>query len=143
MVVGSSLPTGERVYLPGRGDHRHSFISEADVAKLILALIEDTTMYGRPVDLVGPAVFSGTQIVQAIKQRTGKSPAIHYQLPGLPEAHLLEEVAALINAYETNEDEPNSPLLAYNYGLRLTTLPEYIDRVFVHKAWPVKPGLDV
>jgi uncharacterized protein YbjT (DUF2867 family) len=143
MVVGLSLFSGEPVYLLGRGDHRHNFISETDAAKLIVAMIDDSAMYGRPVPLTGPASFSWTQIVQTISRQTGKPLAIQYQLPGLPVAHLPVEAAALINAFETTEDEPAWLSPADMYGLRLTTLPEYIERAFVAEAWPVTPGLCV
>lgn len=143
MVVGSPMRSGEPVYLIGRGDRRHSFISEADAAALIMDLITDDSMVGRTVTLPGPDSFSWTEIVQAIARQTGRSLAIQYQLPGLPVAHMPDEAAALLNAYETVDDERVGPSPAVGRGRRMTTLPEFIDRVFVREAWPVTPALRI
>lgn len=143
LVVNTPLRHGRPVCLVGRGDHRHHFISEADAAAIILAMIADPAMAGRTVAVTGPAAYSWTQIVQTIGRQTGDPLAIQYQLPGLPVPHLPGAAAELINAYELLDDEPVADSPAAAYGLRLTTLPEYIDRAFVREAWPVTPGFSL
>lgn len=142
LVVNTPLRHGRPVYLAGRGDHPHRFISEADAAALILALIDDPAVYGQTVPVTGPAAYSWTQIVQTIGRQTGDPLAIQYQLPGLPVPDLPDEAAALLNACELGGDEPSPGAPAAAYGLRLTTLLEYVDRAFVREAWPVTPGFN-
>jgi uncharacterized protein YbjT (DUF2867 family) len=140
-VVNTPLRHGRPVTLVGRGDRRHHFISEADAAALILAMIDDPAMVNRTVPVAGDAVYSWTQIIETIGRQTGNPLAIQYQLPGLPVADLPEPAAALLDAYERIGVTAPAGSPAAAYGLRLTTLPDYIDRAFVREAWPVTPGL--
>jgi NADH dehydrogenase len=131
MVVGIPLMAHQPVTLIGEGDHRHNFVSEADVAAFALAVLDSPTAANQRISIGGPASYNWTEIVDAVSRATGTTLPVQYlplgsQVPLLPDG-----ISALLNGMETFETFVDMNETAPAYGITLTTLDEYIQRTFV------------
>jgi NADH dehydrogenase len=133
MMVGIPLMIQETITLVGQGDHAHNFISEQDVADYMIAMVGHPQAYDRAVMLGGPASYTWTEIVQRVGERMGAELPLQYVPIGTTIAYLPEEVNTLATAFETYDDYLDITEQAATYGVRPTTLDEYIDRTFVRR----------
>ncbi len=134
MVVGIPLMAQQPVTLIGQGNHRHNLISELDVAAFTLAILNQPQTVNRCVELGGPASYTWTEIVTAVGKALGTTLPVQYLPPGSPVPLLPDEVSGLLNAMETFESFVDMSKTAPEFGINPTTLDEYIQRTFVHRA---------
>lgn len=130
MMVGIPLMTRQAVMLIGRGDHAHNFISEQDVADYISAMIEHPQAYNRSIVVGGPESCTWTEIVSRVRSRMGAELPIQYAMMGTPITYLPETVNALVSEFERYEYHLDISQTARTFGVRPTTIDEYIDRTF-------------
>jgi uncharacterized protein YbjT (DUF2867 family) len=129
MVVGIPLMMQQPVSLIGRGDHHQNFISEADVAAFALATVDNPRAANQRIVLGGPASYTWTEIVEAVGRTLGAPLPVNY-LPLGSDAPLLPPgTRALLNGMETFETFVDMRETAPAYGVRLTTLDEFIPRI--------------
>jgi NADH dehydrogenase len=133
MMVGLPLMIQQTVTLVGQGDHAHNFISEQDVADYMIAMIDNPEAYNQAVMIGGPASYTWTEIVHRVGERMGAALPLQYVPMGTAIAYLPEEVNTLATAFEMYEDQLDIAETAATYGVRPTTLDEYIDRTFVRR----------
>lgn len=131
MMVGLPLMIQQTITLVGQGDHAHNFMSEQDVADYMIAMIDNPAAYDQAVMLGGPASYTWTEIVQRVGERMGAELPLQYVPLGTAIAYLPEEPNTLAMAMETYEDYLDISEQAATFGVRPTTLDDYIDRTFV------------
>ena len=131
MVVGIPLMAKQPVTLIGQGDHRHNLISEADVAAFALAVLNNSQVINQRIDIGGPASYTWTEIVTAVGQALGAPLPVQYLPLGSQVPLMPDEVSGLLNAMETFETFVDMSQTAPAFGVKLTTLNEYIQRTFV------------
>lgn len=132
MIVGVPLMAQQPISLIGRGDHRQNFVSEADVAAFALAAADNPRAANQRISIGGPASYTWTEVVNAAGNTMGRQLPVQYlplgsELPLLPPT-----VSELLNGMETFETFVDMTETAPAYGVRLTTLDEFIGRTFVH-----------
>ena len=133
MMVGIPLMTQQTITLIGRGDHAHNFMSEQDVADYFIAMIDNPAAFNQAVMIGGPASYTWTEIVERVGDRLGAPLPLQYAPPGSTIAYLPEGANALATAMEMYEDHLDIAAASATYGVRPTTLDEYIDRTFVRR----------
>jgi len=131
LMVGLPLMTNQTITLIGQGDHAHNFISEADVAEYMIAMIDNPAAFNQSVMVGGPASYSWTHIVDRMGDRMGAELPRQYMPMGSVISYLPEEANNLANGFETYEDFLDVEETAALYGVNPTTLDQYIDRTFV------------
>lgn len=134
MVVGIPLMAHQPVTLIGQGDHKHNFVSEADVAAFALAALDSPAAANKCLAIGGPASYTWTEIVDAVGHAVGARLPRQYLPLGSSVPLLPDEIGMLLNGMETFESFLDMQETASRYGVRLTTLDEYIQRTFVHMA---------
>ncbi len=130
MVVGMPLMAQQPITLIGQGDHRHNFISEADVAAFAIAMVGNPRSANQRIVLGGPASYTWTEVVNAVSAAMGAQLPINYLPLGSEVPLLPPETGTLLNAMETFETFVDMRETAPAYGIELTTLDEFIPRMF-------------
>ena len=131
MVVGMPLMAGQPITLVGQGNHHHNFISEADVATFELTAVANPRAVNQRFLIGGPASYTWTEIVQAVNKGMGAELPVRYLPLGSSVPLLPPEAVTLFNGMETYETYVDMHELAPAYGIKLTTLDEFIRRTFV------------
>lgn len=129
MLVGVPLMTGQPISLIGKGDHKHNFVAEADVAAFAIAAVDNPRAANQRIGIGGPASFTWTEIVDAVRKVAGAPLAVNYLPLGSEVPLLPSEVSTLLNGMETFETFVDMHETAPAYGVRLTTLDEFIARM--------------
>ncbi len=132
MVVGMPLMAQQPITLIGQGDHRHNFVSEADVAAFGIAAVDNPRAANQRIGIGGPASYTWTEIVTAVGQALGALLPVRYLPLGSEVPLLPPEVGGNLNGMETFETFVDMTETAPAYGVKLTTLDEFIRRTFVH-----------
>ena len=131
LMVGLPLMTGQTITLIGEGDHAHNFMSEADVAEYMIAMVDHPAAINQAVMVGGPESYTWTQIVDRVGQRMGADLPRQYLPLGSRIGYLPDEANSLANGFETFEDFLDIQDTAALYGVTPTTLDQFIDRTFV------------
>ena len=129
MVVGIPLMAQQPITLIGQGDHRHNFISEADVAAFAIATVGNPRAANQRIVLGGPASYTWSEVVNAVSAAMGAQLPINYLPLGSEVPLLPPETGTLLNAMETFETFVDMRETAPAYGIKLTTLDEFIPRM--------------
>lgn len=129
MVVGMPLMLQQPVTLIGRGDHHQNFISEADVAAFAIATVDNPRAANQRILLGGPASYTWTEVVNAVSAAMGTQLPVNYVSLGSVVPLLPPETSTLLNAMETFETFVDMRETAPAYGVKLTTLDEFIPRM--------------
>ena len=130
MVIGIPLQAGQPVTLVGEGDHRHSFVSEADVAAIAVAAAFDATTSRERIAIGCPKAYTWTEVVAAVGDAMGNPLPLQYVEPG-DEIPLLPPLAgALLVGSESYESLIEMGETANRYGVTLTTLEAFAANVF-------------
>jgi nucleoside-diphosphate-sugar epimerase len=108
-------------------------MSEQDVADYFIAMIDNPAAFNQAVMIGGPASHTWTEIVEHVGGRLGAPLPLQYAPPGSTIAYLPEEANGLATAMEMYEDHLDIAAASATYGVRPTTLDEYIDRTFVRR----------
>lgn len=132
MIVGAPLMAQQPVTLIGQGDHRQNFVSEADVAAFALAAMDNPRAANQRISVGGPASYTWTEVVNAVGQATGRQLPVQYLPLGSEVPLLPPSVTELLNGMETYETFVDMHKTAPAYGVKLTTLDEFIRRTFAH-----------
>ena len=133
LLVGIPLMMQQTITLIGQGDHAHNFMSEQDVADYFIAMIDNPAAFNQTVMLGGPASHTWTEIVEHVGGRMGVELPLQYAPPGSTIAYLPEEANSMATMMEMYEDHLDIAEASATYGVRPTTLDEYIDRTFVQR----------
>lgn len=130
MMIGIPLMTQQTVTLIGRGDHAHNFVSEQDVADYFVAMVNHPDAFNQRVVVGGPASYTWTEIVNQVRQWLGADLPIQYAMTGTPIPYLPDGANSLASHLERFEDHLDITQTAATFGVRPTTLVEYIERTY-------------
>lgn len=129
MLVGVPLMMQQPVTLIGKGDHKHNFVAEADVAAFAIAAVDNPRAANQRIGIGGPASYTWTEIVDAVGRVTGAPLSVNYLPLGAEVPMLPPEVSTLMNGMETFETFVDMRETAPAYRVKLTTLDEFIPRM--------------
>ena len=129
MVVGIPLQAGRPVTLVGQGNHRHSFISEADVAAFAVASVDNPLAHNARLEIGGPS-YSWTEVVTLIGDAMGQALPVDYVPPGSEVPLVPPMVGDMLAAYETYETFIDMGDLPARFGVELTPLPVVLQGMF-------------
>lgn len=129
MVVGIPLQAGVPVTLVGEANHRHAHVSEADVAALAVAAVDNPLAENARIEIGGQS-YSWRQVVDEAGKAMGQALPVRY-VPLGSEVPLLPSLAsAMLSAWETYETFIDMGDLPAQYGVSLTPLPTVLQRMF-------------
>ena len=129
MVIGIPLRAGEPISLVGEGNHRHAYISEADVAAFAVAAVDNAVAYNIRLEIGGPS-YAWREIVDAVGQALGRELPVRFAPPG-DELPLLDPgVSSWLAALETYEDFIDMGDAPARFGVELTPLPAVMKQMF-------------
>jgi uncharacterized protein YbjT (DUF2867 family) len=131
MVVGMPLMAQQPVTLIDQGDHRHNMVSEADVAAFALAAVDNPRAANQRISIGGPASYTWAEIVDRVGRAMGVQLPVQYLPLGSEVPLLPPEAGNLLIGMETFETFVEMEETAAAYGVKLTTLDEYIQGTFV------------
>jgi NADH dehydrogenase len=129
MVIGMPLQAGKPVTLVGEGNHKHSFISEADVAAFAAAAVDNPLAHNARLEIGGPS-YSWTEVVDAAGAAMGQPLPVNYIPPGSDVPLVDPMVSGLLNAMETYEDAIDMGHTPAQYGVELTPLATVMRNMF-------------
>jgi len=128
-VVGLPLQAGQPVTLVGKGDHRHSFISEGDVAAFAIGAVDNPLAHNTRIEIGGPA-YTWTEVVTEAGEAIGRDLPVNY-VPVGSDVPLLDPVISnLLNAHETYESIIDMGDLPAQYGIELTPMETVLQQMF-------------
>jgi NADH dehydrogenase len=129
MVVGIPLQAGQPVTLVGQGNHKHSFISEADVAAFAAAAVGNSHAKNKRIEIGGPS-YSWTELVNAAGDVMGNPLPVTY-VPLGSEVPLIPPMASgLLNAQETYESPIDMGDMPAQFGIELTPMTTVLQGMF-------------
>lgn len=129
MLVGMPLQQGSAVTLVGRGDRRHSMVSMRDVAAFAVAAVAHPDARNTTIVIGGPEALTWTEVVKRAESVVGRTIELDYVAPGEPLPGLPPMVAALAAQFETYDSEIDMDATAAAYGVKLTTIEQFLHRM--------------
>ena len=127
-IVGRAAMAGQPVTLIGEGRRRHSMISAQDVAAFAVAAAGNERAHNRVLVLGGPEAVSWRDVIATHERVQGRPIEVRYLplggvLPGLPDF-----VSGFMNLLETYDSVIPMGSLAEEFGVRLVTVDESVER---------------
>ena len=71
-LIGKFVESGKRVMMFGSGTNPRNFVSARDVAKIVVAAVDDTRMRGEVIEVGGPENLSVNQVAEIFGSVSGK-----------------------------------------------------------------------
>jgi uncharacterized protein YbjT (DUF2867 family) len=128
VYIGAPILQGHPVTIVGEGRRRHSFISARDVAAFALAAIENPKAINQTLTLGGPEPFSFRDAVAAYERVLGRFVEVHSVHPGAPVPSHPEAAWGLAAGFDMFDSVIEMAETARTYGVRLTSLEEFVRR---------------
>jgi NADH dehydrogenase len=129
MVLGPPLQAGEPVSLFEDGRHRHAYISEADVAAIVVASVDNPATHNKRFAIGGPS-YSWREIVSAAGKAMGRELPVRFLPPGDDLPFLDPSLNGWLSAFETYEDFIDMDELLVQFGIELTSLSAVMEQMF-------------
>ena len=129
MVIGIPLQAGQPVTLVGEGNHKHPFISEADVAAFAIAAVDNPAAHNAPIEIGGPS-YSWTEVVAAAGEAIGQKLPVNYVPPGTVVPLVPPIVEPTLIASETYESFVDMGDTPAQFGIELTPLTTVLQQMF-------------
>jgi uncharacterized protein YbjT (DUF2867 family) len=128
MVVLRPMFEGREISYKGDGTKRHSMVAMDDVASFAVAALDHAEARNAYLPIAGPSPFSWRDAVASVERATGRKLEQRglppgERLPGVPDA-----VQGLHTLLATSEIQVDVSETARRFGIRQTTLDEFIDR---------------
>lgn len=129
MVVGLPVRAQDPVSLIEDGSHRHSYVSEADVAAFAAAVVDHPDAVNECLEIGGPS-YSWREIVDAAGRALGRELSVRFISPGSEVPHLDAGTSAWLSAFETYEDSIDMGDLPSRFGVELSSLDAVMAEMF-------------
>lgn len=129
MVIGIPLQAGQAITLVGRGDHRHSYISEGDVAAFAVACVDDGLAKNSRILIGGPS-YTWTEVVETAGNAIGHDLPVSYVPLGSDIPLIPPMAGALLNGHETYESIIDMGDVPAQFGIELTPLETVLGNMF-------------
>ena len=133
MVIGTALQTGQSVTLVGQGNHRHSFVSMADVVSVALACVDNPAAFNQRIAIGGAEAVSWTEAVQRIGQVIGQDLVIAYVPIGSP-LPIPPATWGLMYSTEMYEAVIPVDVVTQKLGLKRTPIEDVAKQLFVQNT---------
>ena len=146
MLVGDRVQAGQPVTLVGEGRRRHSFVAARDVAAFAVAAVGHDAARDRRIAVGGPAAVSWRDVITAYERAVAHPIDVQWIAPGQllpnlpPVPGLAELVSGLLAALETFDSPVDMTETARTFGVRLTTLDEFVSHSLRHS--PSSPSAE-
>ena len=101
LVVGAPALAGQPVTFIGTGIRKHSFISAADVAKFIIASIDNPKAINQKLVIGGPKPLSFREAAAIFEQTVGRKIPIQSVAPGQPVPGFPDAMAQFIGGFDS------------------------------------------
>jgi NADH dehydrogenase len=128
MVVGKRVMYSQPATLVGEGSRRHCFISNGDVAEFAVSAVDNPSAHNQVHALGGPEAFSFQDVVKTYERVTYLPIAINLVESGEQVPDLPGQLSAVMEGLETYDSEFDTSEVALTYGVKLTSLEEFIRR---------------
>lgn len=125
-VVGGPALSGAPVTLVGSGERRHSFVTMSDVAAYTLAALHSPAAENQILRVGGPETLSWRDVVATFEQFLGHPIEIRTVPTGEPVTGMPDFIVQLLTALETYDSPMDMAGLAENYGVKGTSLKEFL-----------------
>lgn len=125
LVIGVPAVTGQPVTIVGGGKRKHSFISLMDVAKFIVASIDNPMAFNKRLVIGGPHPISLLESVGAFESVLRRKIPIVSVSPGQPVPGLPPQMAEMLAGLEFFDSPIEMGKLSRAYGIELTSMQEY------------------
>lgn len=127
MVALGPLFEGREVVYVGDGTQRHSMVAVDDVAAIAVAALDHPEGHNAYLPIAGPMAFSWRDAVASLERATGRQIPHRGVAPGDPVPGLPDAVQGLLTLLGTSEIQFDGSETARRFGVRLTTLDEFVD----------------
>lgn len=131
MTVGLPLQAGQPITLVGKGDHRHAFVSQEDVADYAVAAVDNPAARNAEIYIGGPAAYTWTEIVKTVGDILNMQLPVTFVTSGSPIPLLPEGMWGLLYTMETVESFIPMVETSKIYGIEPTSLETFAQRFFV------------
>jgi uncharacterized protein YbjT (DUF2867 family) len=129
MVIGIPLNAGQPITLVGKANHRHSFVSEADVAAFAIAAVDNEAAENSCLEIGGPS-YTWSEVVAETGKVMGRTLPVTYVPMGSTVPLLDPMVSDLLTGFETYEDSIDMGTVPEDFSVKLTPLPDALRSIF-------------
>jgi NADH dehydrogenase len=130
MIVGAAVQSGQPVTIVGEGRRRHTFVATADVAAFAVAAVGHPAATNQYLAIGGPEALSWRDVIATVERVLGRTIAVQSVAPGEAVPGIPPPVAPLMAAFETYDSPLDMADAARTFGVRLTTLEEFVRQAF-------------
>jgi uncharacterized protein YbjT (DUF2867 family) len=124
-VVGLPAIKKQPVTIVGEGRRKHSFVSAADVAKLVIASIDNPKAMNQRFVIGGPQPVSFLDIIAAYERVLGRKITVQHVTPGQPVPGFNEDQRALLISFEMFDSPIDMADLIRTFDIKLTSVEEF------------------
>ncbi len=128
MLVGAPARSGQPVTLVGEGRRKHSFISAADVARFIVAAIDNPSALGKRLVLGGPQPLSLREVADIYGRVLGREVPIRSVKPGEPIPGVPETVLGIAAGLDMFDSPVEMAETSRTFGVPLTPVEDVAKR---------------
>ncbi len=128
LPVGIPAITGQNVTIVGEGKRKHSFISLNDVAKFMVASINNPNAINQRIVIGGPKPYSMLDSVAVFEKVLNHQIPINHVAPGEPVPGLptlISEMLAGLNFFDSPIEMDE---LSKLYGVELTSMEDFANK---------------
>jgi uncharacterized protein YbjT (DUF2867 family) len=128
LPVGIPAITGQNVTIVGEGKRKHSFISLNDVAKFMVASINNPKAINQRIVIGGPKPYSMVDSVVVFEKVLNRQIPINHVAPGEPVPGLpalISEMLAGLNFFDSPMEMDE---LSKIYGVELTSIEDFVNK---------------
>ncbi len=133
MVVGLPAISGRPVVIVGQGLRKHSFVSDMDVAKFVIASTNNLQARNQRLEIGGPKPYSLKDAVAAFERELNHKIQIITVNPGQPVPGLPDSMTTMLAGLEFFDSPVDMTELSIKFDVKLTSLEEFARR-FVEQA---------
>jgi NADH dehydrogenase len=135
-VVGYPALAGTGVTLVGEGRRKHSLVAMTDVAEYAVAALTRASSDSADQTLLigGPEPVSWREVVAVFERELGRPVPIDTVAIGEPVPGMPEMIAGLLAVLESYDSPLEMSELAARYGIRPTSLEDFVHRFVVSAA---------
>ncbi len=129
MVVGMPIMNGQPVTVVAGGNHRHSFISAADVAAFAVAAVDNPQAINQRLVLGGPEPLSFRDAAGIYERVLNCKATVRSVNPGEPVPGLPESMLTMVVGFEMFDSPVDMAETARTFGVQLTPFEQVIRRM--------------
>jgi len=128
LVVGMPALSGQPVTIIGKGQRKHSFISAIDVAKFMIASINNLEAINQKLVIGGPEALSLRDASAIFEQKLNHSIPIRSVAPGQSVPSLPESMTGFTCVFLDFFDSPiDMKEITNSFGINLTSMTNFAE----------------